>query len=179
MPTSSSITLPPNLMTVILSRNWRIQPKASINVSALAIASSNEVAFPQLGPEPGPKSGCRKTADCSAPIATMSTSRPPEVALGRPLPSGTSQGSWQDSGSLAAHVESAARRNASRPAQRTAGGCPTSPGGSRGGHASGGWPTCPRVPCPVVPQFPSVLSGDRLDEQTHWQSFWPPARGPG
>ncbi len=30
----SSITLPPNLITVILSRNWRIQPRASIKVSA-------------------------------------------------------------------------------------------------------------------------------------------------
>ena len=35
----SSITLPPSLMTVILSRNWRIQPIASMSKSAFSIAS--------------------------------------------------------------------------------------------------------------------------------------------
>ena len=38
---ASSITLPPSLMTVILSRNWRIQPRASISTSALTVGVSN------------------------------------------------------------------------------------------------------------------------------------------
>ena len=39
---SSSMTLPPSLMTVILPRNWRIHPRASISTSAFCMASSND-----------------------------------------------------------------------------------------------------------------------------------------
>ena len=37
--------LPPSLMTVVLSRNWRIQASASINVLAFSIACCTGLAF--------------------------------------------------------------------------------------------------------------------------------------
>ena len=78
-----SITLPPSLMTVTLSRNWRIQPRASINTSAFSVAVSNGARSAecrgQHASPPGYDRSCgevtNETFDCRSPPRTVNAWR--------------------------------------------------------------------------------------------------------